>query len=134
MDLHFKPRVIGDSLISTLRNLYYYTGRWGMSVKNLTGEHWKYWEGLPKRLRNAQGSPEIMESIIKELELLASGSQERQKKHSALIKTDGFQKKEVVINGQLLAVLAALPQEILSSIFRNLTAESTLLKYPNWWI
>ena len=126
MDLHFKPRVIGDSLISTLRNLYYYTGRWGMSVKNLTGEHWKYWEGLPKRLRKAQGSPEIMESIIKELELLASGSQERQKKHSTLIKADGFQKKEVVINEQLLAVLAALPQEMLAGIFRNLTAESTL--------
>jgi hypothetical protein len=126
MDLHFKPRVIGDSLISTLRNLYYYTGRWDLSVKNFTGKNKEYWEELPDRIDKAKGSPQSMKMIIKELKTLAEGSKARQEKRVKLINTEGFQKKEVVINEQLLAILAALPQEMLSGIFRNLISESAL--------
>jgi hypothetical protein len=126
VDLHFKPRGISDSLISTLRNVYYYTGRWGLSVKNFTGEHWEYWEELPARLRIAKDSPKMMKQIIEELEGLKKESEKRKAKRRRLVKTNGFQKKEVVINEQLLAILAALPKKMLSDVFRKLTAQTAL--------
>jgi hypothetical protein len=108
------------------RIIWDYTARWDLSVKSFTGEDRQYWEALPARLRSAKDSPKMMEEIIKELEALASGDKKREEKRQRLIKTNGFQKKEVVINEQLLAILAALPQEALSGVFRQLTTKSAL--------
>ncbi len=94
----FRPRKIADGFTETLKNVYYYTGRWGLSVRSFTGQHWKYWETLPERLREAQASPPALAMIIRELAGLASKSEERRIRRESLVKDGGFCKKEVVIN------------------------------------
>jgi len=126
MKIEFIPRTIGGSVISTLHNLYYYTGRWDLSVTHFTGKDRAYWEKLPEKLRNAKNLPGKMEKIIKELESLAEAGEARKERRTRLIKYAGFEKKEVVINEQLLAILASLPQKMLSDIFRKMTDPSLL--------
>jgi hypothetical protein len=126
MELKFTPRTTAEGFIALLKNVYYYTTRWGLSVKEFTGQHQDYWEKLPKRLRRSAVSQTALNTIIEELEILSRGSEERRMRRNALVKKDGFRKKEVVINEQLLAILSCLPHELLSAIFRRLTAQSVL--------
>jgi hypothetical protein len=122
----FRQRKIADGFTATLHNIYYYTGRWGLSVRSFTGEHWKYWEALPGKLREAQASPQALAMIIHELEGLALKSEERRIRRESLVRDGGFCKKEVVINEQVLAILAALPHPLLSAAFRSLTFQGAL--------
>jgi hypothetical protein len=122
----FRPRKIADGFTATLHNVYYYTSRWGLSVRSFTGEHWKYFEALPRKLREAQASPQPLAMIIRELEGLALKSEDRRIRRETLVKDRGFCKKEVVINEQILAILAALPHPLLSAVFRCLTFEGAL--------
>jgi hypothetical protein len=126
MELKFTPRTTAEGFISLLKNVYYYTGRWGLSVKEYTGQHQDYWVKLPKRLRRASGSQAALNTIIEELEALSRGSEERRVRRNALVKKDGFRKKEVVINEQLLAILSSLPHELLSAIFCRITSQASL--------
>lgn len=122
----FRQRKIADCVTATLHNVYYYTGRWGLSVRCFTGEDWKYWETLPRRLRDVQTSPPALAKILDELQKLASKSKERRNRRESLVRRGGFSKKEVVINEQMLAILAALPHPLLSAAFRCLTFEGAL--------
>ena len=123
MGLHFTDRRLIDGIINLLRNVYYYTGRWGLSVASFTGQRMEYWEELPVRLRAAQGRPERLEKIITELEGLAGHSGERTAKRQSLVRRKGFQHKEVVVNEQLLAILSALPYDLLAAFFGRLTSD-----------
>lgn len=105
----FRKRKIADGFTAILHNVYYYTGRWGLSVRSFTGEHWKYWENLPRRFSDVQTSSKEFAMILDELQELASKSEERRICREGLVKDGGFSKKEVVINEQILAILAALP-------------------------
>lgn len=126
MGLHFTDRRITDGVLNLLQNIYFYTGRWGFSVASFTGENEEYWEALPRRLRSALGNPRRLESIIAELEGLAEKAEERRMKHQILITKDGFQRKEVVVNEQLLSVLSALPHDLLGRCLRSLTSDEVL--------
>ena len=127
----FEHRKIADGFIAILHNVYYYTARWGLSVKHFTGADWKYWEALPGKLREAQASPQGLEMIIHELEGLAANSEERRIRRKSLVKDRGFRKKEVVINEQILAILAALPHPLLSGLFQCLTFKGVLPEEAN---
>lgn len=126
MGVHFSDRRLIDGIIDLLRNVYYYTGRWGLSVASFTGQKTEYWEALPARLRAAEGHPRSLERIIVELHGLAERSAERRAKRQTLVRREGFQHKEVVVNEQLLAVLSALPYDLLAKFFRRLTSDSVL--------
>jgi hypothetical protein len=126
MKITFKKRPIHRAPIAVLQHLYYYTAQYGLSVKQFTGAHWTYWEKLPEQLRNAQNNPEELKSIIEELNKLASGSEQRLKARRSQIKeTEAFKEgkwaeKEIILNAQLLSVLAALPSDFLALGFKNL--------------
>lgn len=126
MGLKFTDRRLIDGIIDLLRNVYYYTGRWGLSVSSFTGKKTEYWEELPVRLQAAQAHPKDLEEIIAELQGLADGSPERREKRRTLVRRDGFQHKEVVVNEQLLAVMSALPGDLLAKFFRRLTSGDVL--------
>jgi hypothetical protein len=126
MAISFSSRGIKDSIISILHNIYYYTVRWDLSVASFTGANKEYWQQLPQRIRHVQQDPEKIEVIIQELENLAKKDSERMERRQALIKNNAFQKKEVVINEQLLAILSAIPGSMLSEFFCRLTGDSVL--------
>lgn len=118
VQIEFEDRPIHRAPLAVLEHLYYYTVQYGLSVRQFTGQHWKYWERLPQRLRKAQDNPAQLADIIAELESLAEGSQERREKRKAQI--DGrWAQKETVLNAQLLSVLAAMPPSLLALGFRN---------------
>ncbi|MFC1481605.1 hypothetical protein ACFL6E_05110 [Candidatus Neomarinimicrobiota bacterium] len=119
--IEFTPRPLMGSPLEVLEHLYYYTHQYGLSVSQFTGKHWKYWKGLPERLRIVQDSPHELESIIQELESLAEGSAKRLKKRQDQIKKERWAEKEVILNAQLLTVLAALPHEMLATGFKKVT-------------
>lgn len=118
VQIEFRERPILGAPLAVLEHLYYYTVQYGLSVRQFTGQHWKYWEKLPKRLRKAQGKTGQLEQIIEELEALARGSAERRERRRAQLK-GGWAQKETVLNAQLLSVLAALPDRLLALGFRN---------------
>lgn len=134
MEIKFEPRPIYRAPIAVLRHLYYYTTQYGLSVKQFTGAHWRYWEELPERLIKTRGNTKKLNSIISELKKLASGSEERLNKRRAQL-TDKFgskegkwEGKEIVLNAQLLSVLGALPGELLSLGFKHLTGDPNIPK------
>lgn len=119
MEINFKERPISQAPLAVLKNLYYYTTQYGLSVKQFTGAHWRYWEQLPGRLRNAQDKPKNLESIIREIEKLAKGSEERIQKRREQIKGGKWAEKEIILNAQLLSVLAAMPEGLLALGFKT---------------
>jgi len=123
MEINFEPRAIYQAPIAVLRHLYYYTTQYGLSVKQFTGAHWRYWEELPERLIKARGDTKKLNSIILELKKLASGSEERLKKRRAQIKEGKWAEKEIVLDAQLLSVLGALPGELLSLGLKHLMGD-----------
>ena len=64
MRITFAERPIYQAPLSVLEHLYYYTIQYGLSVRQFTGAHWRYWEKLPKRLSKVQNDPEGLEEII----------------------------------------------------------------------
>jgi len=126
MNIKFKERPICQAPLTVLRHLYYYTTQYGLSVKQFTGEHWKYWEEIPNRLRNVQHDPEGLQAVITELDRLAAGSETRLQKRRAQINKGKWEEKEVVLNAQLVSVLAALPASLLALGFKALTNDALL--------
>jgi len=120
VEISFVDRLISEGPLSVLRHLYYYTTQYGLSVKQFTGAHQNYWRELPARLQKAKDNPKSLKAIINELENLAEGYEERLRKRRAQIRGK-WQEKEVVLNAQLLSVLAALPRRLLAIMFKNLT-------------
>ena len=125
VQIRFKERPIYQAPLDVLVHLYYYTVQYGLSVRQFTGQHWKYWEKLPKRLRQAQGDPDALEAIIMELDELAAGSEERRRRRQAQIRGKWAQ-KEIVLNAQLMSVLASMPDELLALGLQNLTGSKSL--------
>ena len=125
VQIRFKVRLIYRAPLDVLAHLYYYTVQYGLSVRQFTGQHWKYWEKLPKQLRQAQGDPKALEAIIAELEELAAGSEERRSRRQAQIQGK-WAEKEIVLNAQLMSVLAAMPDGLLALGFQNLTGNKSL--------
>ncbi len=119
MRITFAERQIYQAPLSVLEHLYYYTIQYGLSVRQFTGAHWRYWEKLPKRLSKVQNDPEGLEEIIAELERFAAGSEERLQRRRAQIRKGKWAEKEIVLNAQLLSVLSALPGELLAIGFKK---------------
>lgn len=126
MQITFKASPIYQAPLRVLEHLYYYTTQYGLSVKQFTGAHWRYWEELPKCLRKAQNNPKELDSIIVELEQLAAGSEKRLQRRRSQIKEGKWAEKEIVLNAQFLSVLAALPEELLALGFKKLTGYESL--------
>ena len=118
VQIEFKERPIHRAPLAVLEHLYYYTVQYGLSVRQFTGQHWQYWEDLPKRLREAQDNPAELDAIIAELESLAAGSEARRERRRAEI-SGRWAQKETVLNAQLLSVLAAMPADLLALGFSN---------------
>jgi hypothetical protein len=125
IEITFRERPIYHAPLAVLGNLYYYTSQYGLSVRQFTGQHWKDWEKLPKRLRKAQNDPAVLDAVIAELEELAAGSKERSRKRQAQIEGK-WAKKENILRIQLQSVLAAMPGELLALGFQNLTGDPNL--------
>jgi len=119
LKISFSERLVYRAPLEVLQHLYYYTTQYGLSVAQFTGAHQKYWERLPAQLKKAQNSPEKMNSIIKELEVFAAGAKKRLLKRREQ-KDKGWAEKEIVLNSQLLSVLAAFPSELLANGFKEL--------------
>jgi hypothetical protein len=85
VQIRFTERPIYQAPLEVLGHLYYYTTQYGLSVRQFTGQHWKYWEKLPKHLRQVQSDPAALDAIIAELEELAAGSEDRRKTRQAQI-------------------------------------------------
>lgn len=119
MKISFIDRQISSAPLEVLRHFYYYTVQYGLSVKQFTGEHWKYWERLPFDLDGAKDSPKKLNNIISKLKYLSSESDERLRKRR--LQLEKWKEKEVVINAQLMSILAALPEKMLAIMFSHLT-------------
>jgi len=126
MQITFKKHPISEAPLAVLQHLYYYTTQYGLSVRQFTGKHWRYWEELPNRLRKAQGHGRELNSIIGELDRLAKNSEDRLKRRQAQIKEGKWEEKEIVLNAQLLSVLAALPEKALALGFKKATGSENL--------
>lgn len=118
MKISFVERGISAGPLTVLKHLYYYTVQYGLSVKQFTGAHQDYWEALPRVLREARSGAKLS-AIIHELEQLAVGAEQRRQKRRAQRKE--WENKEVIINAQLSAILAALPGPLLANTVRHLT-------------
>ncbi|MEA1926910.1 MAG: hypothetical protein U9N73_01795 [Candidatus Auribacterota bacterium] len=77
MKITFTDWKISQAPITVLQHLYYYTHQYGISVRQFTGQHWRYWEELPELLREAQDNPENLDKLIRELGKLSAGSKDR---------------------------------------------------------
>ncbi len=130
MKIIFKRHAISSGPISVLNHLYYYTVHYGLSVKQFTGAHWKYWEKLPVLLKDAQRDKKKLSKIIKDLESYAVESDERIQRRRKQ-RLQGWSEKETVINAQLNSLFAALPGRILSLTVKELTGEKNLAKEYN---
>lgn len=125
MKINFINRPIQKAPLSVLKHLYYYTTQYGLSVRQFTGADWHYWEELPRRLKVSKNNDRKLNSIIRELEKLAEGSEGRLEKRRYQ-KDQGWVEKEIVINSQLLSVLAALPADLLALGFNDLIGDKIL--------
>ncbi len=130
MKITFKRHAISSGPISVLNHLYYYTVHYGLSVKQFTGAHWKYWEKLPVLLKNALGNKKELSKIIKDLESHTAKSSERIQRRRKQ-RLQGWSEKETVINAQLNSLFAALPGRILSLLVKELTGERRLAREYN---
>jgi hypothetical protein len=127
LQILFKDRQIYRAPLEVLQHLYYYTTQYGLSVAQFTGAHQDFWENLPKELRKAKRSEKDLEAIIEKLEGYSKGSQLRLIKRREQ-KDKRWAQKEIVLNAQLISVLAAFPNDLLSLGFRELTKEDNLPK------
>lgn len=127
LQISFRDRPIHKAPLEVLQHLYYYTTQYGLSVAQFTGAHQKYWESLPKKLRDAIDSDRELNSIVKELEEYAKGGEERLDKRREQ-KDKKWAEKEIILNAQLISVLAAYPFELLSLGFKGLIGEND---FPN---
>jgi hypothetical protein len=125
MKIQFINRDISKGPIKVLTHLYYYRAQYGISVKQITGQHQDYWRKLPTQLGEAKDNPKVLNSIIKELENIAEGSEERLKKMRSQVKGK-WEEKEIVLNAQLLSVLCALPEKLLAMTFKNLVKRNDI--------
>ncbi len=125
MKINFINRSIQKAPLSVLNHLYYYTTQYGLSVRQFTGADWHYWEELPGRLKASKNDERKLNSIIRELEKLAEGSEGRLDKRRSQ-KDQEWAKKEIVINSQLLSVLAALPADLLALGFNDVIGDEVL--------
>ena len=126
--ISFPERPIYKAPLEVLQHLYYYTVQYGLSVRQFTGAHQNYWEKLPERLREGQNNPYKLEGIIQELEQLADDADERLKKRRS--QKDGkWAEKEIVLNAQLLSVLSAFPEKLISLGFNHLIGIEILPKH-----
>ena len=129
MQIRFEERPIFQAPLSQLEHLYYRTSQYGLSVAWFTGQNEEYWARLPRRLRNAQDDPEQLELVIAELERLAAGSKERLQRRRA--QKDGkWAETEIVLNAQLVVVLATLPDELIGLTFRKVTGSEGISLRP----
>lgn len=126
MKISFIERPISRAPLEVLQHLYYYTVQYGLSVKQFTGKHWKYWEELPFYLEKAKDSPKKLNNVINELKKLSLKSDERLKKRR--IQIEKWKEKEIIINAQLMSLLAALPERLLAIAFGHLT---NLKEFPS---
>ena len=126
MKILFIDRPISRAPLEVLQHLYYYTVQYGLSVKQFTGKHWKYWEELPFHLEKAKDSPKKLSNVINELKKLSLKSDERLKKRRIQLKK--WKEKEIIINAQLMSLLAALPERLLAIAFGHLT---NLKEFPS---
>jgi hypothetical protein len=127
LQISFRDRPIHKAPLEVLQHLYYYTTQYGLSVAQFTGAHQKYWESLPKRLREATQSDRELKSIVIELEKYAEGAEERLAKRREQ-KDKKWAEKEIILNAQLISVLAAYPFELLSLGFKGLIGDND---FPN---
>jgi len=118
MKINFKKRPIINAPTEVLNALYYYTVQYGLSVKQFTGKHWKEWDKLPFDLEKSIEDHDRLKLIINDLKENASKSKYREERRRQ--QRQQWDKKEVVINAQLLSLLAAFPGEILSKAMSNL--------------
>jgi hypothetical protein len=126
MRIVFQDRPIYRAPLAVLEHLYYYTAQYGLSVRQFTGKNWRYWDNLPESLRDVQNDPQGLESVIVELEQLAADSEIRLERRRAQIREGKWEEKEIVLNAQLLSVLAALPTQLLALGFQVLMGEQAL--------
>ncbi len=119
LNISFYKRPIYKAPTEVLQHLYYYTAQYGLSVAQFTGKHQDYWAKLPSRLHAAQYNPEKLNHIIEELEKLAEGANYRLRKRREQ-KDKKWAEKEIVLNAQLLSVLAAFPKKLLANGFKEL--------------
>lgn len=120
--ISFRDHPIYSAPLEVLHHLYYYTTQYGLSVAQFTGAHQEFWEKLPQKLRKAKSSSEELDSIIRKLEEYSKGAGKRLKKRREQ-KDKKWSEKEIVLNAQLLSVLAAFPTELVSEGIRKLTNE-----------
>jgi len=120
MQISFKERSIHKAPLEVLNHLYYYTVQYGLSVKQFTGANPKYWTELPNRLRGSLNSQTQLLDIISELDKYANGAEERRKKRQTQ-KSRAWAEKEIVINAQLMSVIASLPVKLIAMGFYELT-------------
>jgi hypothetical protein len=117
LPISFPPRAVTDGAVTVLRHLYWYTVQYGFSVKQATGAHQDDWVRLPQRLRSAKNAAE-RDRIIKGLERLAAGAEERLAKKRAHYQRWPY--KEIVLTAELSAALAAFPDSLLDKAFARL--------------
>ena len=55
--IELEERPIHRAPLAVLDHLYYYTVQYGLSVRQFTGQHWRYWEHVPSGLRETQNNP-----------------------------------------------------------------------------
>jgi hypothetical protein len=120
MKISFNERPIHRAPLEVLNHLYYYTVQYGLSVKQFTGANPQYWADLPKRIRESLNSQAQLLDIINELDTFANGAEERRNKRQAQ-KDKSWAEKEIVINAQLMSVIASLPVELIAMGFSELT-------------
>lgn len=129
MKINFSDRLISAGPLTVLQHLYYYTVQYGLSVKQYTGKHQDFWAAeLPSLLKKAQNSPMSLKRLITQLERLGSQAEGRLLKRRQQLKGGKWAEKEIVLNAQLLAVLAALPDSMLARMFMNLTGIASFPK------
>jgi len=125
LKISFKDRPIHRAPLEVLQHLYYYTAQYGLSVAQFTGAHQKFWENLPSELRKAKDSGKELDSTIEKLEKYSKDAEKRLIKRREQ-KDKKWAEKEIVLNAQLISVLAAYPPELLSLGFKELTAAKSL--------
>jgi len=125
LQISFRDRPIHRAPLEVLQHLYYYTTQYGLSVAQFTGAHQKFWEKLPQDLTKAKDDIRKLDSIIEKLEQYSKDAGKRLIKRREQ-RYEKWAEKEIVLNAQLISVLAAFPLELLSLGLKELTADKNL--------